>query len=868
MRTTAEVLIPVRFLTTIGHFMATIMVFYTKDANIRRSMPLRDLSMYNNYNTSLFCWEALIMDIDNPQDLKSDHDVRPLFVCTDGRIILEAFSPIADHATDFLTAISEPVSRPALIHEYRLTEHSLYAAVSVGLDTQSIIQVLNRFCKTSVPDKVQDFIKEHTERFGKVKLVLKDNQYFLESSDPEILRTLLKDEVVMKARKFRDEIDGIVEEGDGFLVEQVSKSSVMFQGAARNAAVPATVDIQPLIQKQQVDLAEHGISLDDLDLDDFFNDTLSDTSMDFERDSDQQLNSAAKSLAEVPDYSPAPNGAEPKQDDDNLIPLDADINIVDYITHRSDGESLLLSSFEIEAEQVETVRRRCSELKYPVLEEYDFYSDRTVRDVRIDLKPVTVLRPYQEKSLNKMFGNSRARSGIVVLPCGAGKTLVGVTAACTIKKTCIVLCTSSVSVEQWAREFKSWSTIGDDQIAKFTSYSKPKLTEKTGVIISTYSMITFSGKRAYDTKNLIDFIKSREWGFLLLDEVHVVPADMFKKVLTIVAAHAKLGLTATLVREDDKIETLNYLIGPKLYEANWMDLAKKGHIANVQCAEVWCDMTKEFYKEYLEQSSRKRKLLYVMNPKKVQACQYLIQYHEARGDKVIVFSDNVFGLKHYAAKLGKPFIYGGTSNMERLRILQQFKYNPLLNTIFLSKVGDTSIDLPEASCLIQISSHFGSRRQEAQRLGRILRAKRNVSEGFNAFFYTLVSKDTEEVYYSTKRQQFLIDQGYSFKIITQLEGMDQDSSLVYSTLTQRLELLTTILVTNEENLSDLEDMEDEDDVMEVDDVPVARAPKQATRQRATMQSLSGADSMAYLELPRVGVDNERGRRSYRGRQQR
>jgi len=167
-------------------------------------------------------------------------------------------------------------------------------------------------------------------------------------------------------------------------------------------------------------------------------------------------------------------------------------------------------------------------------------------------------------------------------------------------------------------------------------------------------------------------------------------------------------------------------------------------------------MTPEFYREYLREKSARRRLLYVMNPRKFQACQFLIKYHEDRGDKVIVFSDNVFALEAYAKKLGKPYIHGGIAQLERMRILQNFQHNPVVNTIFLSKVGDTSIDLPEATCLIQISSHFGSRRQEAQRLGRILRAKRRNDDGFNAFFYSLVSRDCEEMKYSSKRQQFLI----------------------------------------------------------------------------------------------------------------
>lgn len=320
--------------------------------------------------------------------------------------------------------------------------------------------------------------------------------------------------------------------------------------------------------------------------------------------------------------------------------------------------------------------------------------------------------------------------------------------------------------------------MDERDIAVFTADHKQKFQGASGIVVSTYSMVANRTKRSHDSQKMMDFLTSREWGLILLDEVHVVPAAMFRRVITTIKAHTKLGLTATLVREDDKIDDLNYLIGPKLYEANWMDLAKDGHIANVQCAEVWCPMTPEFYREYLREKSRKRMLLYCMNPNKYQACQFLINYHEARGDKIIVFSDNVYALEAYAKKLKKAYIHGGTAQVERMRILQNFQHNPLskrfsccsstlnntdrrltVNTIFLSKVGDTSIDLPEATCLIQISSHFGSRRQEAQRLGRILRAKRRNDEGFNAFFYSLVSRDTQEVYYSTKRQQFLIDQG-------------------------------------------------------------------------------------------------------------
>jgi DNA excision repair protein ERCC-3 len=311
-------------------------------------------------------------------------------------------------------------------------------------------------------------------------------------------------------------------------------------------------------------------------------------------------------------------------------------------------------------------------------------------------------------------------------------------------------------------------------------------------------------------------------------------------------------LTATLLREDDKIRDLNFLIGPKLYEANWMELAEQGHIAKVQCAEVWCPMTTEFYSEYLREKSRKRGLLYIMNPRKFQACQFLIDYHEKRGDKIIVFSDNVYALQMYAQKLNKAFIYGETPQQERLRILDNFQHNENINTLFLSKIGDTSLDLPEATCLIQISSHYGSRRQEAQRLGRILRAKRRNDEGFNAFFYSLVSKDTQEMYYSSKRQAFLVDQGYAFKVITHLQGMEKLPGLAFNTAAERRELLQNVMIQNE-GAFDSEKIND--DLFNVNGGSgQSRAQynkkKGARRMAGTLSELSGGQDMAYIEQNR------------------
>ncbi|XP_004408262.1 PREDICTED: TFIIH basal transcription factor complex helicase XPB subunit [Odobenus rosmarus divergens] len=694
--------------------------------------------------------------------LKDDHTSRPLWVAPDGHIFLEAFSPVYKYAQDFLVAIAEPVCRPTHVHEYKLTAYSLYAAVSVGLQTSDITEYLRKLSKTGVPDGIIQFIKLCTVSYGKVKLVLKHNRYFVESSHPDVIQHLLQDPVIRECRLRNSEGEATE------LITETFTSKSAIAKTAEGSGGPSTSRVTDPQGKSDIPT----------DLFDFYE----------QMDKDEE-----------------------------------------------EEEETQTVSFEVKQEMIEELQKRCIHLEYPLLAEYDFRNDSVNPDINIDLKPTAVLRPYQEKSLRKMFGNGRARSGVIVLPCGAGKSLVGVTAACTVRKRCLVLGNSAVSVEQWKAQFKMWSTIDDSQICRFTSDAKDKPIG-CSIAISTYSMLGHTTKRSWEAERVMEWLKTQEWGLMILDEVHTIPAKMFRRVLTIVQAHCKLGLTATLVREDDKIVDLNFLIGPKLYEANWMELQNNGYIAKVQCAEVWCPMSPEFYREYVAIKTKKRILLYTMNPNKFRACQFLIKFHERRNDKIIVFADNVFALKEYAIRLNKPYIYGPTSQGERMQILQNFKHNPKINTIFISKVGDTSFDLPEANVLIQISSHGGSRRQEAQRLGRVLRAKKGmVAEEYNAFFYSLVSQDTQEMAYSTKRQRFLVDQGYSFKVITKLAGLEEEE-LAFSTREEQQQLLQKVLAAT--------DLDAEEEVVAGE---FASRSSQVSRRFGTMSSMSGADDTVYME---------------------
>lgn len=754
--------------------------------------------------------------------LREDHDARPIWVAPDGHIFLETFSPVYKHAHDFLITVAEPVSRPEHVHEYKLTAYSLYAAVSVGLETKDIIEYLRRLGKTSLPKSVENFINSCTLSYGKIKLVLRQNKYFVESSFPDIIQQLLCDPVIAHCRK--------PGETDDLITTIVSKDQR--KGIKFNQNLP-----QLQSQTSEKD-AKHP-------------------------------STSSENKPSLPSLIVPPVDKKPTLDPNSGAVIDVDLNDGDAVPddiynyyqrfEREDDEleDLKVVSFEVKQEEIETLQKRCIELDYPLLAEYSFREDNVNPNVNINLKPNAVLRPYQEKSLRKMFGNGRARSGIIVLPCGAGKSLVGVTACCTVRKRCLVLCNSGVSVEQWKTQFKLWSTADDSIICRFTSDAKDRPVN-CGICITTYSMISHTQKRSWDAEQVMRWVQDQEWGLILLDEVHTIPAKMFRKVLTIVKAHCKLGLTATLVREDDKIADLNFLIGPKMYEANWLELQNFGYIAKVQCAEVWCPMQAEFYREYLTARPSKRLLYYVMNPNKFRACQYLIKYHERRSDKVIVFADNVFALKHYALSLGKPYIYGPTSQSERMQILTNFKLNPKVNTIFVSKVADTSFDLPEANVLIQISSHGGSRRQEAQRLGRILRPKKGaLAEEYNAYFYSLVSQDTIEMHFARKRQRFLANQGYSYKVVTTFEGMEKED-LFYSTKEKQHELLQQVMTANDAD-SETEHVDGEG-VFGLSSGSGSSARPSGSgaygRKNVAISSITGADDNTYMEYRTAKQKNE------------
>ena len=632
-------------------------------------------------------------------NMKPDYLSKALYCGKNGHIFLESFTNYYKEISDFLIAIGEPIHRTKYIHEYQLTKYSLYAAAAMNIKTNDILLILDNLSKNNLPEELINLIKENTDTYGKLRLILENNRYFIECNNNEADKKIL---------------DTV------YNFQKIYSSHLIANEKFNNRN---NVNINPY---QNTGLLNSNtiISIPNQNITEFENN--------FENNNKEN-------------YDDIKSNKLPKGN----------------------------NYFEIYHEDVEEIKQICIENQYPLLEEYDYNNDKNNPPLNITPKLENPVRAYQEKALNIMFSNERARSGIIVLPCGAGKTLVGILSACTIKKNTIILCNSAVSVHQWYNEFNYWSVIKPKRnICRFTSKYKDDLWDlkkEGGILIVTYSMLSFKGKRSNETEKIIQSIKSIEWGLMILDEVQVLPAKIFRQILSVVKTHCKLGLTATLVREDLLIKDLQFLIGPKHYEANWLDLQRDGYLARVKCVEIWCEMELKFYEEYLKTTEKKRRLkLYVANPNKLLICLKLIEKH--KNEKILIFSDDLFTLTQYKNILDYPVISGNVSEKDRNKILNEFKKNNSeCNVILMSKVGDTSIDLPNAKVIIQISSHFGSRRQEAQRLGRILRPKADDISEYNAFFYTIITKNTEEIYFSAKRHRFLVDQGFYFKVVTNLK---------------------------------------------------------------------------------------------------
>jgi DNA excision repair protein ERCC-3 len=364
------------------------------------------------------------------------------------------------------------------------------------------------------------------------------------------------------------------------------------------------------------------------------------------------------------------------------------------------------------------------------------------------------VRLYQKQASESYVGNAQSPggSGVIVLPCGAGKTIVGIYVMFLLQRSTLILVTNVTAAHQWKRELIDKTGIPEDSIGEYSSEIK----KIKPVTIATYQILTYRRKK---TEKFIhfDIFNSQNWGLIIYDEVHLLPAPVFQLTANI-QARRRLGLTATLIREDGLENDVFTLIGPKKFDIPWKDLERQGWIATARCVEIRVDLPVSEKMHSLSLSPREQIRLAYENPRKIYIAKKLIENH--CGDRILIIGQYLTQLHSFAEELNVPLITGATPNKKRDELYEAFRQG-IFSILILSRVGNFAVDLPDANVAIQISGTFGSRQEEAQRLGRILRPKK---KGEQATFYSIVTRESKELDFAMNRQLFLTEQGYSYDI--------------------------------------------------------------------------------------------------------
>jgi DNA excision repair protein ERCC-3 len=543
-------------------------------------------------------------------------------------VLLNVDSELHHEARDAIAPFTELVKSPEHFHTYSISHLSLWNAASTGLTADNVLERLKKYSTYEIPANVTIEITEYMQRYGILRLTLKNGNLVLESDSEPLFLELCK----------RKEIQGYIE-------TFISKTAAI---------------VSPLVRgKLKIVLTELGF---------------------------------------------------PVQDRAGYVqgePLEMELN-----------QSFALRDYQKDAAQI-------------------FYAS----------------------------GSEKGGSGVIVLPCGSGKTIIGMAAMALVKAHTLILTPSVTAARQWIREILQKTTLTKEQVKEYSGDIK----EIGQVTVATYQILTQRKRqnkvqraknRGYEEFSNFSLFESRKWGLMIYDEVHLLPAPVFRFSADMQATR-RLGLTATLVREDHKETEVFSLIGPKKFDIPWRVLEAQGWIAQAKCHEIRVPMNAEQRISYAVAPLREKISIAGCNLEKFNIVKNLLEKHSEENDRILIIGQYIEQLEALAKEINTPLITGKTPNKERDRIYDSFR-NGEIRILMISKVGNFAIDLPDASVLIQISGTFGSRQEEAQRLGRVLRPKK---DGRPAMFYSLVTKDSREQEFAMNRQLFLAEQGYGYEII-------------------------------------------------------------------------------------------------------
>ena len=463
------------------------------------------------------------------------------------------------------------------------------------------------------------------------------------------------------------------------------------------------------------------------------------------------------------------------RDGDTLLLTSSDAALIAEIMHHRRTQPFLLRQLDAHTLQINAARRGHIEqalihIGFPA-EDLAGYTDGSPLPMK--LRPFTAEgKPFEPRAYQ--YGASAAfyaggapsgGSGVIVLPCGAGKTIVGLVTMADIQRATLILSPNTIAVRQWIQEIIDKTDVPPEMIGEYTGDRK----EICPITVSTYQILTYrrpntkeQATKAIDEPVEDDFphfslFTGYDWGLIIYDEVHLLPAPVFR-ITAEIQARRRLGLTATLVREDGREADVFSLIGPKKYDVPWRELERQGWIATAECHEIRTGMTEDEQLNYAVSDEREKYRIAAESPEKFNVVRFLAQRH--RDDQVLIIGQYIDQLKIIAEELDAPLLMGKTSNKQREKLYEQFRRGEIKRMV-VSKVANFAIDLPDANVAIQVSGTFGSRQEEAQRLGRILRPK---ADGGLAYFYSIVTRDTRDQEFSANRQLFLTEQGYRYVI--------------------------------------------------------------------------------------------------------
>ena len=628
--------------------------------------------------------------------MQSYRPENPLIVQSDKSVLLEVDSPLYTDARDALARFAELEKSPEYVHTYRISALSLWNAAAAGLTAPQILEELDRFSKYPLPDNIKVDIAESVSRYGRIKIVIEDGHQ-------------------NGGHQNDGHQNGGHQNGGAPRMLVVSDDTALMMEIARNKW------FSPLIK-----------------------------------------------------------------------------------TH------LGPTMFEIDPAQRGQVKRVLLQIGFPA---EDLAGYLPGAELHFDLREISMsgqpfgLRHYQWDAADVYWaqGSAAGGSGVIVLPCGAGKTMVGLGAMQRAQTNTLILCANTVAVRQWIREILDKTSLTEDMVGEYSGLKK----DVRPVTVCTYQVLTYhprkgaGGKKVSEGSESVDGVKrvggvdtsdtsdtidtsfltppapsarssrrairveeyphmalfnTLDWGLIIYDEVHLLPAPVFRATAEI-QARRRLGLTATLVREDGLEGDVFSLVGPKKYDVPWKDLERQGWIATAECHEIRVPLDEEDRMEYAVMSREQKYPFAASNRKKNELISMLLAKH--REDEVLIIGQFIPQLEAIAKRIDAPLITGATPVKQREVLFKKFREGEIRKLV-LSKVGNFSIDLPDANVLIQVSGMFGSRQEEAQRLGRVLRPKQN---GLLAHFYSIVTRDTIDQEYAAKRQLFLTEQGYHYDIL-------------------------------------------------------------------------------------------------------